>query len=130
MEPPTVDRCYQTPGHDNSGIVPLCSAGRPVRTLSALRGKPPHTIASADHPFDPDWPDVYLLLQRKCLSCHLKGTDRVDLSSYAGTLAAKTAGAPIVVPGNAAQSQLFDYLVWNVHARVDSPHPDQPMMPA
>lgn len=94
-----------------------------------LFAAPPHTIASPLHPFDPDWPDVYLMLQRKCIGCHLQGTDRTDLSSYATVLAAKVAGEPIIVPGNAAQSDLYDYLVWNVHARVDSPDPDQPMMP-
>ncbi len=97
----------------------------PISVLAA----PPHTLASADHPFDPDWPDVYLMLQQKCLSCHLQGTKRVDLSSYAATIAAKADGVPIVVPGDAAESSLFDYLAWNVNAQVKSPHPDQPMMP-
>jgi len=99
------------------------------RDRSQVIASPPHTIASADHPFDPDWPDVYLILQRKCLTCHLQGTERVDLSSYTSTLAAKIDGDPIIVPGNAAKSDLYDYLLWNVHARADSPDPDQPMMP-
>jgi len=94
-----------------------------------LFAAPPHTLASADHPFDLDWPDVYLMLQRKCLGCHLPGTERVDLSSYTATLAAKVDGAPIVVPGNVAGSSLFDHLIWNVNALANSPHPDHPMMP-
>jgi len=96
---------------------------------SPLRAAPPHTIASADHPFDPDWPDVYLILQRKCLKCHMKGTERVDLSSYLAVIGAKVVGDPVVVPGNASDSYLYDYVLWNVHARADSPDPDQPMMP-
>lgn len=107
----------------------LCAISLDQLEPSRLLAVPPHTIAAAEHPFDPDWPDVYLILQRKCLNCHLKGTERVDLSSYAAVIAAKVAGDPIVVPGNASRSDLYDYLVWNVHARADSPHPDQPMMP-
>ncbi len=99
------------------------------REHSALLAAPPHTISSQDHPFDPDWPDVYLILQRKCLRCHLPGTDRVDLSGYQAVVAANIDGDPIVVPGNADQSPLYESLVWNVRAEAGSPHADQPAMP-
>jgi hypothetical protein len=128
MESPTVDRWCRQLGV-MSLLIWLSAWSVGFLKPAPLAAAPPHMLASVDHPFDPDWPDVYLMLQRKCLSCHLPETKRVDLSSYASTLAAKVDGVPIIIPGNAAESGLFDYLNWNVQARANSPHPDRPMMP-
>lgn len=91
----------------------------------------PHTVSPVAHPFDPDWLDVKLMLEHKCLGCHLPDSkDRTDLSSYQAVLAARTdEGEPVVSPGRPQESTLWEYVAWNALAQADSPHPDEPMMP-
>lgn len=91
----------------------------------------PHTVAAKPHPFDPDWPDVRMLLEKKCVGCHRPDTpDRVDLTSYAAVMAAVTGdGDRVVAPGVPDKSVFWEYVAWNAVAQTDSPHPDEPMMP-
>ncbi len=91
----------------------------------------PHTVRrDVEHPFDPDWPDVYLMLNAKCSRCHRPGGEQYDLTTYEGLLAARDAsGQPLVVPGDPEQSPLWQALVWNHAAQVDSQLPDEPLMP-
>ena len=90
----------------------------------------PHVVQAKNHPFDPDWPEVYLILTTKCLRCHAPGTDHSDLSSYQALMAAKTEDdEPVVVPGRPADSPLLANVTWNVRAWRDSDLPDEPLMP-
>jgi len=89
----------------------------------------PHIISAPDHPYDPDWPEVYWAIQRKCLGCHVADTERTDLSSYVAMISANVDGDAIIVPGRADKSMLYEYVEWNVHADPDSDLPDEPMMP-
>ena len=90
----------------------------------------PHTISNSDHPMDPDWPDVYLLLSKKCVGCHRAGMEQTDLTTYDSLMAAKTEdGAPVVVPGNADDSLFWEQVAWNATAARDSQLPDSPKMP-
>ncbi len=66
----------------------------------------------------------------KCSGCHRPGTDLADYTSYEKLLEALTpTGNRIVVPGDAENSPLWEYVVWNVHEDPDSPHPAEPEMP-
>ena len=51
----------------------------------------PHTISYVDHPYDPDWPDVYLILTNKCISCHRANNDEglCDLSNYKSVISCR-----------------------------------------
>ncbi|MCA9121689.1 MAG: hypothetical protein H6822_36150 [Planctomycetaceae bacterium] len=91
----------------------------------------PHTVSPVPHPFDPDWLDVKIMIERKCLGCHRADLkERADFSSYESLVAAKTeSDDPIVSPGNPSNSVLWEYVAWNALAEADSPHPDEPMMP-
>lgn len=90
----------------------------------------PHTIHTSDHPFDADWPDVYLILASKCAGCHRPGGDLVDLTSYAAVVRARDSlGRPVVVPGDPQTSPLWEQVVWNVDAEADTALPDSPNMP-
>ncbi|MCA9270043.1 MAG: hypothetical protein KDA41_16290, partial [Planctomycetales bacterium] len=85
-----------------------------------------------DHPFDPDWPDVFLIVQAKCIGCHRAGNTQelCDLSTYAAIIGAKDwEGSPLVRPGAADDSSLFTMCQWNVHAQRDSDLPGEPEMP-
>ena len=92
----------------------------------------PHTISYVDHPYDPDWPDVYLILTNKCIGCHRKGNDQdlCDLSTYDALLdACGMDEEPIIKPGRAEDSALYYMVAWNVHAVRDSKLPGEPDMP-
>ncbi|MDH3719778.1 MAG: cytochrome c family protein, partial [Planctomycetota bacterium] len=90
----------------------------------------PHTISTSDHPYDPDWPDVYLILMNKCSGCHRPGTEQTDLTKYDAFISARTEdGEAIVAPGRPHDSALWNYVVWNAKALRDSPHPSTPLMP-
>ena len=91
----------------------------------------PHTLRQVEHPYDPDWPDVQMMLARKCTSCHRPGTELHDFSTYEALIASGTSdGRPSVVPGGADQSALWQMTCWNVNADADSNLPDQPEMPS
>lgn len=89
----------------------------------------PHTISNIPHPFDPDWPDVQMILQKKCAACHRPKSKRADFSTYEALMSAKPDDMPVVVPGKPDESSLWEYVEWNVHAKADSDAPDSPMMP-
>ncbi len=96
---------------------------------SALKAAP-HTISRADHPYDPDWPDVHLILTSKCTSCHRPDTGRCDFSTYEAVLAAGVEeDMPAVVPGKPEESALWQATCWNAEAHLGSDLPDQPEMP-
>ena len=90
----------------------------------------PHVISPKLHGYDLDWPRVFWILANKCQRCHRPQAKTSDLTSYERLMAAKSAdGTKVVIPGNPADSLLFDYSNWNAHARPNSDLPDQPMMP-
>lgn len=90
----------------------------------------PHLVGAKDHPFDPDWPAVQLIILQKCAGCHRPGTDRVDLSTYDSIMAGITEDEMrVVTPGRPRNSVLWDYVAWNADARRDSRLPSSPMMP-
>ena len=75
------------------------AASRLARTLAVLvamavsASAAPHTVSNVEHPFDPDWPDVWLILAQKCNACHRPGTDRVDLTSWEASTRRRPANA-------------------------------------
>ncbi len=102
-----------------------------VLALMAASGlaAPPHLISSP-HPYDPDWPTVFSIFTTKCIGCHRPGTDHSDLLTYEAVIQAKTEdGTPVVTPGSAEDSLLWEYLAWNAAAHGESDLPDAPMMP-
>lgn len=143
------DRFVETSKNPHGGVMRMGRA--PGRVLAALLGcfslataallliagsiqpvaAEPHTLHTGRHPFDPDWPDVYMITSAKCAACHRPGADIVDLSSYEAIVDGRTAADdPIVVPGDPDGSMLFDYVRWNHAAKLDSDEPDSPMMPS
>lgn len=97
----------------------------PVQVMAA-----PYTVRNVEHPFDPDWPDVYLILAAKCVGCHRPGSNDGDLTSYQAIIGAKSAdGKPLVVPGRPDQSSFFKQLIWNHNGKPGSPLLDEPAMP-
>ena len=102
-----------------------------VEPASGLNATP-HTISYVDHPYDPDWPDVYLILTNKCIGCHRKNNDQDlgDLSTYEAIIACRDYDdEPVVKPGRADDSALYNMVAWNVHAVRDSKLPGEPDMP-
>ncbi len=90
----------------------------------------PHTISRTDHPYDPDWPDVLIILTNKCAGCHRRDSKGADLSSYNELLNAVTEdGGKIVIPGRPHESPLLEQVAWNVHAQRNSDLPSSPEMP-
>ena len=108
-----------------------------VASLIALIGESrtdliaaPHTIRQIAHPFDPDWPDVQVILTSKCCGCHRPGSKRAALSDYESLMAAKYMETePVVVPGDPDESPLWQMVAWNAEARIDAELPDHPEMP-
>ena len=83
-----------------------------------------------DHPYDPDWAIVYLVLTTKCNGCHRENGKRTDLTSYEAVMAAKTAdGQPLVIPGKPEKSPLYDQVVWDTTEDENSDDPFEPLMP-
>jgi len=110
------------------GMMLLSGNSHPSSRVTAT----PHTVSRVPHPYDPDWPDVYLILTNKCIGCHRTNNDQdlCDLSSYESLMASRSWGdEPIVKPGRAEESCLYTMVEWNVHARRDSPAPGAPDMP-
>ena len=90
----------------------------------------PHTISTTKHPYDPDWPDVYMILATKCSKCHRPGSDDGNLMTYNAIIDGKsTDDERLVIPGNPDDSVLWQKVVWNVEALSDSDLPDEPEMP-
>ncbi|MGY8768009.1 MAG: multiheme c-type cytochrome [Pirellulales bacterium] len=89
----------------------------------------PHTVTPGNYPYDPDWPDVYLILMNKCSGCHRPGTDVSDLTSYESFIDAVANDEPIITPGDPENSTLWTTVDWNVHQDPNSSAPDEPEMP-
>jgi hypothetical protein len=90
----------------------------------------PHTVSNVEHPYDPDWPDVRLILAQKCNACHRPGTEQTDLTSWDAIVDSPPLDDEhLVVPGNPESSLLWQYVVWNVAEQADSDEADEPLMP-
>lgn len=91
----------------------------------------PHVISNEDHPYDPDWPAIKILLSQKCTGCHREGNgERYDLTSYAALINAGVEGdMPAVTPGSLEDSYLWEMVAWNATADPDSDLSGEPMMP-
>ncbi|TWT29967.1 multiheme c-type cytochrome [Blastopirellula retiformator] len=89
----------------------------------------PHLVTPGNYPYDPDWPDVYLILQNKCAACHRPNTERIDLSSYQAMIDAEMYGQKLIVPGKPKDSMLWEYVNWNVHQNPKALAPRTPEMP-
>ena len=89
----------------------------------------PPAITVTDHPFDPDWPHVVMMLVEKCTGCHRTGTDRADFTTYASLMQAEESGTRIIAPGAPDSSLMWEYVSWNADARPGAPLADEPMMP-
>lgn len=104
--------------------------------LSATRfstppaGAAPYTVRRVEHAYDPDWPDVQLLLMEKCSGCHRPGTQRSDLTSYKALLDFRTeANEPLVTPGKPTESPLWRKVVWDPASRASMDELVGPEMP-
>lgn len=98
--------------------------------LDSVATAAPHTISNVEHPYDPDWPDVRLILAQKCNACHRPGTDQSDLTSWEAIIDAKHMhGDTLVVPGKPESSLLWQYVEWNVSEEAGSTLPAEPEMP-
>jgi hypothetical protein len=91
----------------------------------------PHTITPVPHPFDPDWLEVKIMIERKCMGCHRADVkERTNFSNYQTLIASKTeSGDPVISPGDASNSVFWENVAWNALADAKSPHPDEPTMP-
>ena len=99
---------------------------RNVPTLSAA----PLVINPTDHPYDPDWPEVFWVLRTKCNGCHRPGTDRHDFTTYEAIIGGGVDGeSPVVVPGDPEDSPLWQQVVWNHADDPASPYDVEPSMP-
>ena len=106
--------------------VAACALGMPLVSLSA-----PPILSNPDHPYDPDWPAIKILLAQKCTGCHRAGNkDRQDFTSYQSLMQAGVANEmPAIVPGKPDESNLWDCVAWNALADPKSELAGEPMMP-
>ncbi len=97
---------------------------------SSLVSAAPHILSPTQHPYDPDWPEVFHILSKKCTACHRPGTKRVDLTQYNGLFKVHPDYKKgVVIPGRPQDSALWKQLVWNHDNQKKSDHPDTPAMP-
>jgi len=107
--------------------------------LCALLAAPavavPHVLSNPNHPYDPDWPAIKILLAQKCTGCHRAGNGegedaRYNFTSYESLMKAGVDDdMPAITPGNLEDSYLWDCVSWNATADPDSDLPGEPMMP-
>lgn len=106
-----------------------------IAAASALLAIPfaaaaPHTVRTdVEHPYDPDWPDVQIILAQKCNACHRPGTEQSDLTDWDSFIDLEVDGLKLIVPGNPEASLIYEYVAWNHDESDDSSLPDEPMMP-
>jgi hypothetical protein len=98
-------------------------------SLSTITSAAPHTVSKVEHPFDPDWPDVWLILAQKCNACHRSGSERIDLTAWEVFIDADSSGDRLIVPGNPEQSVLWQQVAWNYREEPGTKLPDEPLMP-
>ncbi len=89
----------------------------------------PHVISNVEHPFDDDWPEVWVIFAQKCNGCHRSNTDRSDLSSWEKIVDGEFDGERMVVPGRPEESSIWQQVIWNHAEESDSDHPEEPLMP-
>lgn len=88
----------------------------------------PHVMSPGPHPYDPDWPEIHLILSTKCVGCHNSTSELSDYSTYDQLMAAETESGKLIVPGNADESLLYRCTRWNATYN-DSSRPNEPNMP-
>ncbi|MEM6329011.1 MAG: multiheme c-type cytochrome, partial [Planctomycetota bacterium] len=110
-------------------VLLLAAAG--VLTPAAVAFAVPPVISNPNHPYDPDWPAIQVLLAQKCTGCHRAGNeDRQDFTSYRALMAAGVADdLPAIVPGRPEDSYLWECVAWNAAADPESDLAGEPMMP-
>lgn len=89
----------------------------------------PHIMSPGPHPYDPDWPEIYLILATKCGGCHNATSKHSDYSTYERLMAAETNEGKVVVPGDIDESLLYQFTCWNAKFEEDSYLPRRPEMP-
>jgi nitrate/TMAO reductase-like tetraheme cytochrome c subunit len=98
--------------------------------VGSVNAAPPPVTSESSQPFDPDWIEVKILFNAKCLGCHRKNTKRYDFSSYEAILKAGHGDEfPAINPGRPEESSIWGYVSWNANADVNSELPNSPMMP-
>lgn len=100
----------------------------PVVETKVLLAAPP-TIRNTEHPYDPDWPDVWLIVAQKCNGCHRPNTDRTDFSTWEKIVDCKVGDDRLVVPGDPERSMLWQQVVWNHAEDASSREIAEPLMP-
>ncbi|MCA9175520.1 MAG: hypothetical protein KDB14_13640 [Planctomycetales bacterium] len=97
---------------------------------SGLASATPPPVQPRQMPMNPDYLEVRMLINQKCVGCHRQGSEeRADLSTYEALLGGEADGDKMIVPGDAEKSALFTYVDWNVNADEDSDAEDEPTMP-
>lgn len=110
-------------------LAPAIFAPRAGQLVSIVEAAP-HTVSDVEHPFDADWPDVWLILAQKCNSCHRPGTDVTNLTSWEAIVDCPPIGDDrMIVPGQPEESLLWQYVVWNHSEDPESDEMDEPIMP-
>jgi nitrate/TMAO reductase-like tetraheme cytochrome c subunit len=89
----------------------------------------PKAIRDVEHPFDADWPAVWLIVAQKCNGCHRSNTRRTDFTSWEKLVDCKVDGQRLIVPGNAERSVLWEQVIWNHAEDPKSQEMDSPLMP-
>ncbi|MBI1313890.1 hypothetical protein GC176_21565 [bacterium] len=112
-------------------VLAVVLTGRtPDDLLTSAAQSAPYTVRSdVEHPFDPDWPDVQLILAQKCNGCHRPGTDQTDLTNWETFIDAMSEDERLIVPGNPEASKLYQVVSWNHSESLDSKADATPRMP-
>ena len=100
----------------------------PIVAPRVLRAAP-KAVARVEHPFDADWPDVWLIVAQKCNGCHRPNSKRADFSSWQKIVDCQVDDERLVVPGNVEDSVLWQQVVWNHAEDSESNEMDAPLMP-
>ena len=102
----------------------LSAAQSPKAPITA-----PKSIRQVKHPYDPDWPDVWLIVAQKCNGCHRPHTKRTDFSSWQRLVDCEVNGELLIVPGDPENSEFWDQIVWNHRQDPNSVEMAVPLMP-
>ena len=105
-----------------AGFVVACSFL--AKSASAV----PPIMSPGPHPYDPDWPEVHLIISTKCVACHNKTSEQSDFSSYESLMSVETDSGRVIEPGDVEESLLYQSIVWD--AAYDNEHlSSEPEMP-
>jgi hypothetical protein len=113
-----------------AALATCCRTGGEQGGIASSVEAAPHTVSNVEHPYDPDWPDVRLILAQKCNACHRAGTKQTDLTNWEAMIDLPPVdGDRLVVPGEPESSLLWQYVVWNASEDPNSDEMDDPLMP-